>query len=132
MKKTAATHGKSNGAGAVNFAPNNWHLPDLLSFREKASPATLASASGAEGSMLLGRIEAGQAISADGKQLMMHVIGCIDYAFSTDQTIHHQTGFILQLSKNRPPLLISPDEGTIPVEHLMLIESGIGVGRYAD
>ena len=77
-------------------------------------------------------VEDGRSASADGKHLLMQVVGCIDYTFPTDATTHHQTGFILDLSKNTPFFWIGPDEARIPIENLMLRESGVGSGHYAD
>jgi hypothetical protein len=34
---------------------------------------------------------------ARGKRVRMSLVGCIDYTFGSDQTNHHQTGFIYEL-----------------------------------
>ena len=75
-------------------------------------------------------VDKGREISADGKHVLMWVIGCVDYTFPTDPTTHHQTMFMFELTRSRS--LIAPDDGTIPASELRLQESGIGDGRYAD
>ena len=75
-------------------------------------------------------IERALPASRDGKFVSLYVYGCIDYRFPTDQAIHHQTGFVLQLGKRGGP--ISPDDGTVPLGELMLTDSGLGIGEYAD
>jgi hypothetical protein len=76
-------------------------------------------------------IKKGRAVSADGKHVELHVFGCIDYTFPTDATTHHQTGFIREIRK-RGPFLLSPDNGIIRINDLILTDTGIGLGQYAD
>jgi hypothetical protein len=58
-------------------------------------------------------------------------VRCVDYTFPTDPTIHHQTGFIRELKRNGPAFL-SPDDGPIPINQLVLMDAGTGMGQYAD
>jgi hypothetical protein len=76
-------------------------------------------------------VEKGIPTSADGKHVVLSVFGCIDYTFPADPTTHHQTGFIREL-RMRGPFMISPTERIIPIDRLLLIDSGIGLGQYAD
>jgi hypothetical protein len=76
-------------------------------------------------------VKRGLQISADKKHILLVVAGCIEYTFPTDPAVHHQTWFMRDLQK-RIPELISPDERMIPVAKLILRESGIGSGQYAD
>jgi hypothetical protein len=69
--------------------------------------------------------------SASGKNVILYVYGCVDYTFPTDPTIHHQTGFIRELRRNGPAFL-SPDDGLIPISQLVLMDTGTGMGQYAD
>jgi hypothetical protein len=70
--------------------------------------------------------------SKDGKYIALYVIGCIDYTFPTDPTVHHQTGLVYELRKNGP-YPISPEDGTVPVDSLMLLSSDeMGAGRHID
>jgi hypothetical protein len=62
---------------------------------------------------------------------MLQIFGCIDYTFPTDPTVHHQTGFIRTVQK-RGPALLSPDDGLIPIDQLMLMPDAMGLGQYAD
>ena len=76
-------------------------------------------------------LEAGAATSADKKQVVLYVVGCIDYTFPTDATTHHQTGFILEVRRDRA-FPITLEDGVLPISRLSLMETGIGPGRYAD
>jgi hypothetical protein len=76
-------------------------------------------------------IKKGLAVSADGKHVVLYVFGCIDYTFPTDPTTHHQTGFIRELRKEGS-FLVSPDDGIIPIDKLTLMDTGVGIGQYAD
>jgi hypothetical protein len=76
-------------------------------------------------------IEKGAAASADKKQIWLYVVGCIDYTYPTDANTHHQTGFILEVHKDRA-FPVSLEDGIIPMARLSLMETGIGDGRYAD
>jgi hypothetical protein len=62
-------------------------------------------------------IEEGATASADKKQILLYVFGCIDYTFPTDATTHHQTGFILEVRKDLA-FPISLEDGTIPIARL--------------
>ncbi len=77
-------------------------------------------------------IEKGAATSSDEKQIMLYVVGCIDYTFPTDATKHHQTGFVLEVMRDRILPTITLDDGIIPISRLSLIEGMAGVGKYAD
>ena len=76
-------------------------------------------------------VEAGAAASADKKHMLLYVVGCIDYTFPTDAATHHQTGFILEVRKDRA-FPITLEDGVLPISRLSLTETGIGDGRYAD
>jgi hypothetical protein len=67
-----------------------------------------------------------------GKNVSLHVVGCVDYAFQTDPGKHHQTGFILELRRKTAPHLLRPEDENIPADELELRESGMGDGRRAD
>jgi hypothetical protein len=69
------------------------------------------------------------------------IIGAIDYGSLFD-TLHHNTGFVVQVhrsdaprpistEKNRSPAAIFPDEGDIPAAEMRLFRSFIG-GEYVD
>lgn len=76
-------------------------------------------------------IEKGALTSVDKKQLLLYVVGCIDYTFPTDATTHHQTGFILEVRRDRL-LPVTFEDGIIPIDRLSLMESAMNAGRHAD
>ncbi len=78
-------------------------------------------------------IEEGATLSVKKNQLMLFIVGCIDYTFPTDASMHHQTGFIYEL-RGDDQFPISFENGIIPIDNLRLTEAGIGVsdGRFAD
>jgi hypothetical protein len=76
-------------------------------------------------------IETARVASADRKHISMHIVGCIDYTFPADENFHHQTGFILELRMSEG-YWINPDEESIPVDRLSLIDFPMGIGRHAD
>lgn len=73
----------------------------------------------------------GLAISAGGKHVSLQVYGCLDYTFATDPTVHHQTGFIRDL-RMKGMTGIGPADGIIPIDQIVLMDLGIGIGQYAD
>jgi hypothetical protein len=79
-------------------------------------------------------IDKGRRVSADRKHIALFVVGCVDYTFPTDPERHHQTGFIFDFMRfiEGVPVQINPDEGNIPAENLRLVDSPLGMGRYAD
>ncbi len=76
-------------------------------------------------------IEEGRAESLDGQGVPLFVIGCVDYAFPADEGAHHQTGFLLELRRHNG-FLINPEEKSIAIGQLALMEDSTGAGRYAD
>ncbi len=76
-------------------------------------------------------IEEGARASVNSNQVLLFVVGCIDYTFPTDATIHHQTGFIFEVQRN-DLLTISLENGIIPIAQLRLMETGVGDSRFAD
>ena len=81
-------------------------------------------------------MDRGRLITYDKKHVVLFIVGCVDYTFPSDSEHHHQTGFIydiLALSESGTPVgQVSLDGGNIPVEKLGLVESFLGLGRYAD
>jgi hypothetical protein len=86
-----------------------------------------------------GGIERGIHVNVDAKDITsvgsynevhLFVIGCIDYTFQTDLSVHHQTPFVLALVKNSPPYAVSPSvvEGTSPASGLALVDPFAGMG----
>jgi hypothetical protein len=77
-------------------------------------------------------IEKGAEVSADKKQIMLSVVGCIDYTFPTDPTKHHQTGFVLGVMRDVMFPTVVLEDGIIPIDRLSLMDSWLGHGRFAD
>lgn len=76
-------------------------------------------------------LEEGAALSADKKHVLLYIVGCIDYTFPTDPNEHHQTSFIYEIRQNDMYPTIFED-GIISIDQLSLVETGIGLGKYAD
>jgi hypothetical protein len=72
-------------------------------------------------------VSKGRELSQGGKYVLMYVLGCIDYTFATDAANHHQTPFIVQVSRANG-LPISPDDGT----QFMVMNFSMGTSRSAD
>jgi hypothetical protein len=72
-------------------------------------------------------------IVRDGiEQIEFFVMGCVDYTFPADSTVHHQTQFMFQIMR-RDNYPISPAVGTIPGADLHLLSNTAGgAGRDAD
>jgi hypothetical protein len=84
-------------------------------------------------SALKDALERGLEVSADKQHVVLFVVGCVDYTFTTDPDTHHQTPFIRELTKRDLRAGgISIDEKIIPAEQLILREFGMGIGRAAD
>lgn len=81
-------------------------------------------------SVVVGReeIEEARKASLSKDRICFHIIGCIDYTFQTDATVHHQTGFICDLrlaSSQWVPLM---EEADINRHDFTVVEHFSGVG----
>jgi hypothetical protein len=120
QRRCAEIRQKPFGFGFTLFPGE--HFPSKLGFGSWSTGVNIS----------LDEIENGLIVNADRTNILLYVIGCIDYTFPSGDAIHHQTRFILELRKNPPDIFICPDEGQIPVASLSLKDLGIGMGHYAD
>jgi hypothetical protein len=78
------------------------------------------------------REELDAAIAEDEKgAVTLYVVGCIDYTFPADHTVHHQTGFIRHLRRDAI-YIIKPSQGDLPFNLLRMQHAPIDLIRPPD